>query len=182
MPGNSAINQGRLDRLHKRLSEAAHNARPNEEEAALLKELLQRIGTELELSPEQLAYAALSMAIGPDPLLRQKGDDEWIHNNQRRDRDRGDRRERRSDRPARAPEENMQRYRVEVGHRDRVKPGNLVGAIAGETGLQGRAIGRIQIFDNHSFVDLPKGMPEDVFNSLRRLRVMNRELQISQAS
>ncbi len=181
VPGNSAINQGRLDRLHKRLSEAAHNARPNEEEAALLKELLQRIGTELELSPEQLAYAALSMAIGPEPLLRQKGDDEWIHNNQRRDRDRGDRRERRSDRPARAPEENMQRYRVEVGHRDRVKPGNLVGAIAGETGLQGRAIGRIQIFDNHSFVDLPKGMPEEVFNSLRRLRVMNRELQISQA-
>ena len=183
VPGNSAINQGRLDRLHKRLSEAAHNERPYEEEAALLKELLQRIGTELELSPEQLAYAALSMAIGPDPLLRQKGDDEWIHNNQRRDRDRGgERRERRSDRPARAPEENMQRYRVEVGHRDRVKPGNLVGAIAGETGLQGRAIGRIQIFDNHSFVDLPKGMPEDVFNSLRRLRVMNRELQITQAS
>ena len=43
-------------------------------------------------------------------------------------------------------------------------------------------IGRIQIFDNHSLVDLPKGMPEDVFNNLRRLRVMNRELQISQAS
>ena len=82
----------------------------------------------------------------------------------------------------RAPEQDMQRYRVEVGHRDRVKPGNLVGAIAGETGLQGRRIGRIQIFDNHSLVDLPKGMPEDVFNNLRRLRVMNRELQISQAS
>ena len=182
VPGNTAINQGRLDRLHKRLSEAVHQDRPNAEEGALLKELLQRIGTELELSPDQLAYAALSMAIGPEPLLRQQGDDEWIHNNQRRDRDRGDRRERRSDRPARAPEENMQRYRVEVGHRDRVKPGNLVGAIAGETGLQGRAIGRIQIFDNHSLVDLPKGMPEDVYNSLRRLRVMNRELQISLAS
>ena len=182
VPGNTAINQGRLDRLHKRLSEAVHQERPNAEEGALLKELLQRIGTELELSPDQLAYAALSMAIGPEPLLRQQGDDEWIHNNQRRDRDRGDRRERRSDRPARAPEENMLRYRVEVGHRDRVKPGNLVGAIASETGLQGRAIGRIQIFDNHSLVDLPKGMPEDVYNSLRRLRVMNRELQISLAS
>jgi ATP-dependent RNA helicase DeaD len=182
VPGNAAINQGRLDRLHKRLSEAAHKERPNAEEGALLKELLQRIGTELELSPDQLAYAALSMAIGPEPLLRQQGDDDWIQNHQRRDRERGDRRERRSDRPARASEENMQRYRVEVGHRDRVKPGNLVGAIAGETGLQGRAIGRIQIFDNHSLVDLPKGMPDDVFNSLRRLRVMNRELQITQAS
>ena len=185
VPGNTAINQGRLDRLHKRLVEATQQPRANADEEALLQELLQRIGTELELSSEQLAYAALSLAIGPDPLLRQQGDDDWIHNNQRRDRDRGergDRRERRNDRPARPPEDNMQRYRVEVGHRDRVKPGNLVGAIAGETGLQGRLIGRIQIFDNHSLVDLPKGMPEDVFNNLRSLRVMNRELQITTAT
>ena len=185
VPGNTAINQGRLDRLHKRLVEATQQPRANADEEALLQELLQRIGTELELSSEQLAYAALSLAIGPDPLLRPQGDDDWIHNNQRRDRDRGergDRRERRNDRPARPPEDNMQRYRVEVGHRDRVKPGNLVGAIAGETGLQGRLIGRIQIFDNHSLVDLPKGMPEDVFNNLRSLRVMNRELQITTAT
>ena len=186
VPGNTAINQGRLDRLRKRLSDAARSQRPDADEAALLQELMQRVATELELSPEQLAMAALNLAIGPDALLR-KGDDDWIQNTRRNDRDRdrdrhsGDRRERR-ERPARAPEENMQRYRVEVGHRDRVKPGNLVGAIAGETGLQGRMIGRIQIFDNHSLVDLPKGMPEDVFNSLQRLRVMNRELQISKAS
>ena len=76
----------------------------------------------------------------------------------------------------------MTRYRVEVGHRDRVKPGNLVGAIANESGLQGRMIGRIQIFESPSFVDLPQGMPEDVFNALRRLKVLNRELQITQAS
>ncbi len=182
VPGNTAINQGRLDRLRKRLSEAAQTQRPDADEAALLQELMQRVATELELSPEQLAMAALSLAIGNDALLR-KGDDDWIKNTRRNDRDRnsGDRHERR-ERPARAPEENMQRYRVEVGHRDRVKPGNLVGAIAGETGLQGRMIGRIQIFDNYSLVDLPKGMPEEVFNSLRSLKVMSRELQISKAS
>ena len=181
VPGNTAINQGRLDRLRKQLSAAATNERSNAEETALLKELMQRVATELELSPDQLAMAALNLAIGPNPLLRQ-GDDDWIQNTRRQDRDRPERRGDRRDRPARAPEENMQRYRVEVGHRDRVKPGNLVGAIAGETGLQGRMIGRIQIFDNHSLVDRPKGMPEDVFNSLQRLRVMNRELQISRAS
>ena len=188
VPGNTAINQGRLDRLRKRLSESANEDAANPEESALLQELLQRVSTELELTPEQIALAALNLAIGPNGLLR-KGDDDWIQNTQRMDRDRGDRGdrgdrrgERRSDRPARAPEENMQRYRVAVGHRDRVKPGNLVGAIAGETGLDGRSIGRIQIFDNHSLVDLPKGMPEDIFNSLRSLRVMNRELQITQDS
>ena len=184
VPGNTAINQGRLDRLRKRLSEASNVVAANSEENALIQELMQRVATELELTPEQIALAALNLAIGPNGLLR-KGDDDWIQNTQRLDRDRGDRgerRERRTDRPARAPEENMQRYRVAVGHRDRVKPGNLVGAIAGETGLQGRSIGRIQIFDNHSLVDLPKGMPEDIFNSLRTLRVMNRELQITQDS
>jgi ATP-dependent RNA helicase DeaD len=190
IPGNSAINQGRLDRLRLRLSESARNGRPSEEETALLKELIQRLGTELEMTPDQLALAALGLAIGKAPLLCQ-GDEEWIQQAmsgglRRRERgergERGDRDRRRSDRPSRPPEDNMQRYRVEVGHRDRVKPGNLVGAIAGETGLQGRSIGRIQIFDNHSLVDLPKGMPEDVFNNLRRLRVMNRELQISQAN
>ena len=184
VPGNKAINQGRLDRLHQALSDAVQQSRPSEEESALLKELIQRIGTERDITPEQMAYAALNWRSVPEPLLRQQGDDEWIQNNRRRERDRdrdpksGDRRGERSNRP---PEDSMQRYRVEVGHRDRVKPGNLVGAIAGETGLQGRMIGRIQIFDNHSLVDLPKGMPEDVFNNLRRLRVMNRELQISQA-
>ena len=184
VPGNTAINQGRLDRLRKRLSEAANGVAANSDESALIQELMQRVATELELTPEQIALAALNLAIGPNGLLR-KGDDDWIQNTQRLDRDRGDRgerRERRTDRPARAPEEDMQRYRVAVGHRDRVKPGNLVGAIAGETGLQGRSIGRIQIFDNHSLVDLPKGMPEDIFNSLRTLRVMNRELQITQDS
>ena len=187
VPGNTAINQGRLDRLRKRLSEAANGVAGNSEEGALIQELMQRVATELQLTPEQIALAALNLAIGPNGLLR-KGDDDWIQNTQRMDRDRGDRgdrgerRERRIDRPARAPEEDMQRYRVAVGNRDRVKPGNLVGAIAGETGLQGRSIGRIQIFDNHSLVDLPKGMPEDIFNSLRTLRVMNRELQITQDS
>jgi ATP-dependent RNA helicase DeaD len=73
----------------------------------------------------------------------------------------------------------MERFRIEVGWRDRIKPGNIVGAIANEAGLNGRSIGRIRIFDAHSTVDLPLGMPDDVFASLRNLKVMNRELQIS---
>ena len=73
----------------------------------------------------------------------------------------------------------MERFRIEVGWRDRVKPGNIVGAIANEAGLQGRSIGRIRIYDTHSTVDLPRGMPEDVFRDLQNLRVMNRALQIS---
>jgi ATP-dependent RNA helicase DeaD len=73
----------------------------------------------------------------------------------------------------------MERFRIELGWRDRIKPGNIVGAIANETGLNGKSIGRIQIFDTHSMVDLPQGMPAEVFEGLRQLRVLNKPLQIS---
>ena len=184
IPSNAEINQSRLDRLRDRLSQAA--ACEANDETSLLQELIQRVGQEHELTADQLALAAMKLAVGDQPLLV-SGDESWLQTplrNDRRDDRRGDRGRdrRRPDREARPPEENMTRYRVEVGHRDRVKPGNLVGAIANESGLQGRMIGRIQIFESHSFVDLPKGMPEDVFNALRRLKVLNRELQITQAS
>ena len=180
IPSNAEINESRLTRLRIRLGEAA-SAESNDE-TALLQELIQRVGQENELSMEQLAAAALKLAVGDQPLLVQ-GDESWLKTPRRDDRrDPRGRDRRRGDRDSRPPEDNMMRYRVEVGYRDRVKPGNLVGAIANESGLQGRMIGRIQIFDNHSLVDLPKGMPDDVYNALRRLKVMNRELQISQAS
>ena len=184
IPNNAEINESRLTRLRDRLSQASMVE--SNEETALLQEMIQRVGQEHDLTMEQLAVAAMTLAVGNQPLLV-SGDENWLKapmRGDRRDDRRGDRGRdrRRMDRDSRPPEDNMTRYRVEVGHRDRVKPGNLVGAIANESGLQGRMIGRIQIFDSHSLVDLPKGMPEDVYNALRRLKVMNRELQITQAS
>jgi ATP-dependent RNA helicase DeaD len=77
------------------------------------------------------------------------------------------------------PSHTVARLWVGAGRKDKMRPGDLVGAIANEAGLNGRSIGRIQIFDTHSTVDLPSGMPDEVFQGLRRLRVMNKELQIS---
>ncbi|MEJ6658333.1 MAG: DEAD/DEAH box helicase [Synechococcus sp. ChSW.bin.154] len=191
IPSNAEINQSRLDRLRIRLSAEATSEDKPEDETALLQELIQRVAQELEVEPGQLTLAAMRLAIGEGPLLVQ-GDENWLkapmRNDRRDDRrddrrgDRGNDRGRRPERASRAPEDDMERFRVEVGHRDRVKPGNLVGAIANESGLEGRMIGRIQIFETHSLVDLPKGMPENVFNSLRQLKVMNQELQIRKDS
>jgi ATP-dependent RNA helicase DeaD len=199
IPSNATINQNRLDRLRQRLTEALEHTPGDEqrdEERALLSEILQRVGQEAGVSADQLALAALQLAVGEQPLLVH-GDESWLRqqpggrDGRRNDRDRfgerggdrgGERGPRRGPREeAGPPEAHMDRYRIEVGWRDRVKPGNIVGAIANEAGLNGRSIGRIQIFDAHSLVDLPKGMPEEVFQGLRRLKVMNRELQISRA-
>lgn len=73
-------------------------------------------------------------------------------------------------------------YRIEVGHVHGVKPGNIVGAIANEAGLEGRHIGHVDIREDHSFVDLPEGMPKEIFRSLRKVRVVGRELQIAHAT
>jgi ATP-dependent RNA helicase DeaD len=70
-------------------------------------------------------------------------------------------------------------FRVEVGHAHGVKPGNIVGAIANEAGLEGRHIGHVDIRDDHSFVDLPQGMPKDIFRNLKKVRVVGQELRIS---
>ena len=70
-------------------------------------------------------------------------------------------------------------FRLEVGHAHGVKPGNIVGAIANEAGLEGRHIGQVDIREDHSFVDLPEGMPKDIFRSLKKVRVVGQELRIS---
>jgi ATP-dependent RNA helicase DeaD len=75
----------------------------------------------------------------------------------------------------------LETYRVEVGAQHGVKPGNIVGAIANESGIDGQFIGRVVINDDHSFVDLPEGMPKEVFRTLQKVRVAGQQLQISRA-
>ena len=77
------------------------------------------------------------------------------------------------------PEEGMERFRIAVGHDHGVKPGNIVGAIANEAGLDSQYIGRINIYDDYSLIDLPEGMPKDIFNDLKKTRVAGQELKIS---
>jgi len=84
-------------------------------------------------------------------------------------------------RPLGLPESGKDRYRIEVGWKDGVKPGNIVGAIANEGGLSGEHIGPINISDSFSTVDLPEDMPQEVFQTLRRTRVAGKPLQLSLA-
>lgn len=68
-----------------------------------------------------------------------------------------------------------------MGHSHQVKPGNIVGAIANEAGIDSAQIGRIEIFDDFSTVDLPQGMPSETFFALKKVWVSGRQLQISKA-
>lgn len=77
------------------------------------------------------------------------------------------------------PAEGMERYRLEVGMAHGVKAGNIVGAIANEAGLEGQYITQLKIHDEYSTVDLPVGMPKDIFRTLKKTWVSGRRLNIS---
>jgi ATP-dependent RNA helicase DeaD len=74
---------------------------------------------------------------------------------------------------------DMQSFRVEVGRRHGVQPRHIVGAIANETGLESNHIGHIKLFDNFSTIDLPQGMPKELFNHLRQVKVCGHPLKLS---
>lgn len=103
------------------------------------------------------------------------------------DRNSDRRRESRADKPAprvpatpliEHPEVEMRRFRLDVGRRNQVKPGNIVGAIANEAELESKYIGEIEIRDAYSTVDLPADMPKAVMSILKKARVAGRPLDI----
>jgi ATP-dependent RNA helicase DeaD len=116
------------------------------------------------------------------------GDGSTSARNQRRDKPRhAAAGERKSPRPQTEPESRemeagMDRFRVEVGHLHKVKPANIVGAIANEADIDSKYIGRISIFDDYSLVDLPEDMPKELLTELKNVRVVGQRLNISQLS
>lgn len=74
--------------------------------------------------------------------------------------------------------DGLVRYRIAVGKIHEVSPKHIVGAIANEAGLDSEYIGQIKIFDDFSLVDLPDGMPKDIFQHLRKVRTCGQRLAI----
>ena len=95
-----------------------------------------------------------------------------------RDRDRGERRERKDpvhfDRNGRA----MSNYKLDVGRRDGVRPGAIVGALANEGGLTREDFGHISIRPDFTLVELPEGLPQEVFDNLAETRIAGRKINI----
>ncbi len=78
----------------------------------------------------------------------------------------------------RAPDPGFATYWIAVGHAHQVKPGNIVGAIANEAGLEAANIGRINIRSNDTLVDLPEGMPKEIMAHLKKVRVAGQALML----
>lgn len=134
----------------------------------------------------EIAAALAKMARGDVPLLLEKNqreprpDVQWQENDVRAKRERP----RFSDKPPpvlRSDEAGMARYRIAVGHNHGVRPGNIVGAIANEADLDSKYIGRIEIYEDYSLLDMPEDLPADILQQLQTVRVAGQQLRISRA-
>ncbi len=70
-------------------------------------------------------------------------------------------------------------YRLEVGRRHGIQPGNIVGAIAHEADLAGSQINRIDIREDHTLVNLPAALSPELLTKLRGIKVRGQPLAIS---
>jgi ATP-dependent RNA helicase DeaD len=192
LPSTDMVNNRRIEKFKQRISDTLA-----EEELELFKGLIEQYQQENQVDTLDIAAALAKQVQGRAPfLLSSKSvarpafdanrDDSTSPGSQRRDKPRNtadsQRKPRREPPEARHQEleEGMDRFRVEVGHLHKVKPGNIVGAIANEADIDSKYIGRISIFDDYSLIDLPEGMPKELLNELKNVRVVGQRLNISQ--
>jgi len=80
------------------------------------------------------------------------------------------------------PSIKMRRYRLAVGRKDNIKPGNVLGAIANEAEISSEFIGAIQIFQDFTTIDLPDEMTKETLAILKKTRVFDKKLNIEELS
>ena len=181
LPSTEMVNNQRISKFKQRITDTLAAG-----ETEFMKGLLEQYQVEHNIPALEIA-AALAKILSGDSLLlkpekerRQKERSEPRAEKSRREprESKAPRERRRADKPKK-PEEGMERFRIAVGRNHEVKPGNIVGAIANEAGLDSEYIGHIDIHEDHSFVDLPTGMPRDIFRDLKKVWVCGQRLEIS---
>ncbi|MFC5511606.1 DEAD/DEAH box helicase [Massilia jejuensis] len=193
LPTIKAVNDVRIAKFKDQIAETLA-AGGLEQFRSLIEEFEQ----EQNVPAVDIAAALAKLGRGDVPLLLEKQDREpkaatWEERPARTDfverlprapRDDGPARAPREagfkkERVARAPDEGMATFRIEVGHANGVKPGNIVGAIANEANIDAKHIGRIEIYDDFSTLDLPADLPPDLLDHLKTVWVAGQQLNIT---
>ena len=184
LPTTDTINNKRIADFKQRITDTI-----NQGDLAFMRGILEQYQNESDLPPLEIAAALATLSLGQRSLLikpESKARSERENRPRERRQERGDRvgRDNPRKRSAKAselvaPDQDMELFRIDVGHDHDVEPRNIVGAIANEAGLDAQNIGRIDIRDDHSIVELPTGMPKPIFADLKKAWVCGRKLNIA---
>ena len=188
LPSNRIINGKRIENFKKELTKIMSS-----EDLGVFQEIIEAYALEQDIPVTRVAAALAKQAHGNTPFLLP------LEKDKRTEKERPERAKKSplSKKPSASvkapaapvktkvavpPEKGMERYRIEVGLRHGVKPGNIVGAISNEAGLESRYIKNIDINQDFSLVDLPFGMPKEIFTLLKKTWVMSKPMSISKCA
>ena len=187
LPSTELINDQRIAKFKQSITDTLAT-----EELSIFYQMIEQYQKEHNVPAIEVAAALALLLQGDAPFMLQtkpnlsKKDENFVKNDaktfkklgreQRRGRGKGRARATRKELPV---EKGMECFRLEVGHNHSVKIKNIVGAIANESGLDSQYIGRVNIYDDYSEIDLPEGMPKDVFKDLKKVWVSGQQLKIS---
>jgi ATP-dependent RNA helicase DeaD len=174
LPSAEAVNDKRIAKFTQRITDTLATR-----DLDFFRDIIARYQQQHDTDPIDIAAALAQLAQGDKPLLVK---DVITREKRVVDDERPAAKRPKSPRapPLKLPGNlGVELFRVEVGRSHGVQPGNLVGAIANEAGVASANIGRIEILDEYSTIELPEGMPKDIFKLLKKVWVSGRQLQIS---
>ena len=185
MPTVETINQERIVRFKQSITDTLDST-----DTQLFHTIIEEYQLESGRSAMDIATALAKIAQGGEPFLMKPQKEQQRDRSPRNDRERDKpHREGRRDKPRGAekqrtpresrPDRDMERFRLEVGDEHEVKVNNIVGAIANEAGVDSQYIKNVTIHENYSTVDLPMGMPNDLFKAMKKVWVSGQQLNIS---
>ena len=172
LPSGETVTAHRIDQFKQQIKQVFDQA----VDLSFFNELLAEFSHQEDRSPEEIASALAYLVQKERPLQVKFAAVKQPPATQDKP---GRERDSRSAKP-RAKDSDLQTYRLEVGRNQEVRPGDIVGAIANEAGIESRLIGHIKLFDDFSTVDLPKGLSAEILQLLKKVRVRNRPLNISE--
>jgi len=175
LPNAQQVLDARIKKLTNSLSPLVADAEASH------GELLDKLVADIGCSPRALAAALLRKATNGQALTLAEVEKEQPLVPTSAPRERSDRPERSGDRERRAPiplAEGRARCRTPLGARDGIAARNLLGAILNEGGLAREAIGRIQVRDSFSLVELPEEGLERLLGKLKDTRVGGKQLKL----
>lgn len=78
--------------------------------------------------------------------------------------------------------EDMARLFINIGKNQNVKPGDILGAIAGESGIPGRLVGSIDMYDKYTFVEVPKEQADIVMDAMNHVKIKGKSVHVEKAN
>lgn len=79
-------------------------------------------------------------------------------------------------------EEDMIRLFVNIGKSQNVRPGDILGAVAGESGISGKMVGSIDMYDNYTFVDVPREYADAVLRAMKDVKIKGKNVHMEKAN